>query len=397
MSREKRQFSALESNIYKLYLIKISKWFMLTMPIIVLFYQENGLGMKDVLLLQGIYSIAIVAIEIPSGYFADVWGRKSTMVIGAFLGVVGFVIYSLSYGFWGFLFAELTLGLGQSFISGSDSALLYDSLLQEGKESKYTKIEGRVLSIGNFAETLAALFGGLLAEISLRLPFITQIFVALVAIPAALTLIEPSRKIIQKDKWKTILWVLKDTLLKNKELQSLIIFTAFIGTATLTMAWFIQPYLKNIMHLSLSEIGLSLSLLNLTVGLTTLIAYRIEKYWGRKKILIFIVLGITSAYLLMGAYSYTVIFIVMLIFYFTRGLATPILKDYINRCTSSDIRATVLSIRNFFIRIVFAIAGPFWGWYSDMYSLQSALFIAGLVIFISSSISLFTYLIAVKK
>ena len=101
---------------------------MLIMPIITLFYQENGLGMKDVLLLQGIYSVAIVVLEIPSGYFADVWGRKSTLIIGSFLGVLGFAIYSFTSGFWSFLVAELVLGIGQSFISGSDSALLYDTL-----------------------------------------------------------------------------------------------------------------------------------------------------------------------------------------------------------------------------------------------------------------------------
>ena len=68
-------------NIPKLYLIKIAKWFMLTMPIIVLFYQENGLSMQDVLTLKGIYSVAVVLLEIPSGYLADVWGRKKSLIL----------------------------------------------------------------------------------------------------------------------------------------------------------------------------------------------------------------------------------------------------------------------------------------------------------------------------
>ena len=115
---------SLQSNIIKLYLIKIAKWFMLFMPIIVLFYQDNGLEMQDIFTLKAVYSIAIVLLEIPSGYLADVLGRKKTLIIGAFLGFFGFVIYDFSFGFWGFLIAELTLGLGQSLISGADSALL---------------------------------------------------------------------------------------------------------------------------------------------------------------------------------------------------------------------------------------------------------------------------------
>lgn len=383
---------SLSSNIYKLYIIKIAKWFMLIMPIIALYYQENGLGMKEVLQLQGIYSVAIVLLEIPSGYFADIWGRKSTLIIGSFLGVIGFAIYSFTYGFWGFLIAELVLGIGQSFISGSDSALLYDSLLQEKKEDTYTKLEGRVLSIGNFAETIAAIVGGFLAEISLRTPFVVQTFIAMIAIPASITLIEPKRDIIQKDRWKSIVQVLKNTLFNNRELQMLILFTAFIGTATLTMAWFIQPYLKEIRNLSLSEIGITLSVLNLIVGLTTLIAYKIEEKLGKTKTLLFIVFVICSSYILMGTIDHWVIFIVMGLFYFSRGIATPVLKDYINRCTTSDIRATVLSIRNFAIRVVFAIFGPFFGWYSDLFSIQSALLLSGAVILVGATVSLMLYL-----
>ncbi|MFP3860730.1 MAG: MFS transporter [Bacteroidales bacterium] len=120
--------NSLQANIIKLYLIKISKWFMLFMPIIVLFYKNNGLSMQDIFTLKAAYSIAIVLLEIPSGYIADVLGRKKTLIIGAFLGFAGFLIYDFSFNFWGFLMAELVLGIGQSLISGADSALLYDSL-----------------------------------------------------------------------------------------------------------------------------------------------------------------------------------------------------------------------------------------------------------------------------
>ena len=364
---------------------------MLIMPIITLFYQENGLGMKDVLLLQGVYSVAIVVLEIPSGYFADIWGRKRTLIIGSVLGVLGFAIYSFTAGFWGFLIAELILGVGQSFISGSDSALLYDTLKEENREDEYVKLEGRVLSIGNFAETIAAIVGGFLAEISLRTPFIIQTFIAMIAVPAAFTLVEPYRKLEINDRWKSTILTLKNTILKNKEMQILIIFTAFIGTATLTMAWFIQPYLKEILNLSISEIGITLAILNLIVGLTSLIAYKIENVIGKRYSLLLIIIGISSTYILMGNIQHWSILIAIALFYFTRGIATPVLKDYINRISTSDIRATVLSVRNFAIRVVFALFGTFLGWYSDFYSIQSALVLAGVIIFSASFSTYFLY------
>ena len=44
---------SIHPNIYRLYLIKIAKWFMLYMPIVVPFYESNGLAMKDIMILAG--------------------------------------------------------------------------------------------------------------------------------------------------------------------------------------------------------------------------------------------------------------------------------------------------------------------------------------------------------
>ena len=64
------------------------------MPIIVLFYQDNGMGMHEIFVLKSIYSLAIVAMEIPSGWMADVWGRKKTLLSGSILSSAGILIYS---------------------------------------------------------------------------------------------------------------------------------------------------------------------------------------------------------------------------------------------------------------------------------------------------------------
>ena len=72
---------------------------MLYMPIVVPFYESNGLMMKDIMILQAVYSIAIVILEVPSGYLADVWGRKKTLLLGAIMGVIGFATYGVSHGF----------------------------------------------------------------------------------------------------------------------------------------------------------------------------------------------------------------------------------------------------------------------------------------------------------
>ena len=47
----------LSANIWKLYLIKGLRSFMLAIPIIVLFFQENGLSMQQVFLLQALFPL----------------------------------------------------------------------------------------------------------------------------------------------------------------------------------------------------------------------------------------------------------------------------------------------------------------------------------------------------
>ena len=379
-------------------MVKIAKWFMLYMPIIVLFYQENGLSLKDVLTLQAIYSVAIIVLEIPSGYLGDVWGKKNTIILGAILGTLGFTIYSFSYGFWGFLIAELVLGVGQSFISGSDSAILYDSLKRRGDENLYVKYEGRVLSTGNFAETIAAVAGGFLAEISLRTPFYAQIFVAFLAIPAAFMLIEPYT--VEKNRTKAlsnILSIVKNSLFKSRELSVNIFFSAIIGCSTLTMAWFIQAYLKDVQSFSEYQIGIAWAVLNLTVGIATVFAYKIEKKLGKVISVLLILIVVSSSYLIIGSTNLKIVFVVIWVFYMIRGIATPVLKDYINRLCQPEVRATVLSVRNFIIRIFFAGFGPLVGWIADLYTIQTAFLLTGFVVLSAGAIMFVFYIPFLKS
>ncbi len=363
---------AIRKNIPKLYLIKISKWFNLVMPVVVLFYQSNGMGMHEIFVLKAIYSLAIVAMELPSGWMADVWGRKKTLILGSILGSAGFLMYSFSYGFWAFAVAEIVLGIGHSFVSGADSALLFDTLKAQDKTSEYVKQEGRITSAGNFAEAIAGIAGGFLAAISLRMPFYFQFAVAAIAIPAAFTLIEPKFHSTEHiHSVKNLIRNIGKTFLSDQNLRIAILLSAVTGTATLTFAWFVQPFFKAI-GLPVEWFGILWTCLNLTVGISSVFAYRVEIWLNKKWSVLLIVLMLSAGYFLSGfSISWGGIGFLFL-FYLVRGIATPILKNYINLYTASEVRATMLSVRNFVIRISFAGIGPLLGWITDNINLKSA-------------------------
>jgi MFS family permease len=384
--------SGIQSNIIRLYIIKLAKWLMLTMPIVFLFYKENGLSTRDLFLLKAVYSFSIVILEVPSGYFGDIWGRKSSLILGSVLGFVGFALYCFTTEFWGFLVCEVILGIGQSFISGSDSALLYDTLKEAKKEKDYLKIEGRLISAGNFAEAVAAPIGVLIAGLSLRTPFYFQAMVAFTAIPAALTLIEPRQEgVPAKSGFQEILKIMEFAMVRHKGLQSTIIYSSVIGTATLTMAWFVQPYFV-FLSLPLAFYGIVIPLLNLTAGFMSIQAYRVEKQLGRETTILLIALGIAGGYLALGLSKTFGALFFMFLFYIIRGIATPVLKNQINEVTPSRIRATILSIRSLIIRLAFAILGPLLGWQADRAGLPLAL-IAGSTFFLVTGLASAFFLI----
>lgn len=349
------------------------------------------MNMQQIFMLKSIYSIGIVVMEIPSGYLADVWGRRKTLLMGALLGASGFAMYSFSFGFWAFAAAELVLGIGHSFVSGADTAMLYDTLKASKKESEYIKQESWISSAGNFAEAFAGICGGLLASISFRLPFYFQFAVASMAIPAAFLLKEPqlhAKKLAVS--FKAILQTVRGTFL-HTELRSALLVSSFTGTASLTFAWFVQPYFQKA-GLPVSLFGIMWTLLNLSVGISSFWSYKIENKLGQQKSLILIILGLSLGYFLASWEISLAGIAILFFFYILRGIAHPILKDYINRYTESEVRATILSLRDFVIRINFAIIGPVLGYFTDHFSLGIAMLVAGGSYLVVASIAVFPLL-----
>ncbi len=378
-------------NTIQLYLIKIAKWFNLIMPIVVLFYQDIGLSMSQIFILKSVYSIAMVATELPSGYLADVWGCRKTIILGAILGTVGILIYSISSDFYSFILAEIILGVGFSFISGADSAILYDSLKAENREDDYIKYEGQITSAGNFAEALAGVAGGFLATISLRTPYYFQVFIAAIAIPAAIMLKEPQHVLDRvRLKMSEILSIVKLTY-QQVEMRSAIMISSFTGAATLTYAWFVQPYFQEA-GVPVSVFGILWTLLNLSAGVFSMFSYRIERLLGNKKTLLLIVVFISLGFILTSIEISLAGIAILFGFYMVRGIATPVLKDQINQYTDSKVRATILSVRNLEIRIIFAVIGPILGYLTDHFSLSTALIVCGITYFVAAILSIQPFL-----
>ena len=378
----------IKHNILKLYLLRGFLWFMVSMPIIVLFFQENGLTLMEVMILQSVYSFTIAVTEIPSGYIADYFGRKNSLIFGTILTFCGYLIFSNFSSFEFFVCAQIIIALGGSLMSGADSAMMYDTLIEIEDEKQYTKVEGRTYAIGNFSEAIAGLLGGFLATTSLLLPVQVQTSILFLCIPIAISLVEPSiykENKIQKGFY-SIIKVVKFSLLENIKLRWLIIYSSIMGVATLSAAWLAQPFFKSI-DIPIVFYGVLWASLNITAGISSVNSYKHEQKYNTPNLLLILGLFMSLSFIIIYFTPNYFGLILIFVIYYLRGILTPLLKNQININTESNIRATVMSVRSFILRIGFAITAPILGYISDNISINHSFLLLSVLIVILSSIS----------
>lgn len=373
-------------NIPLLMAIQMLRSFLVMIPVLVLFYQAKGLTMTEIMFIQAVFSGVMVIAEVPSGYFSDVLGRRRTMIIGTLCSTIGFAIYALADNVMGFLMAEIVLGIGISFISGTDSAMLFDSLAELGEQGQSMQKEGRQLSFGNFSESAASVLGGFLAMISLDTPLYVQAFFTALSVPLAFMLIEPKRHVYSAEHGtiKGILHIVYESIITHKQLRIMILLSGIVSAGTLTMVWFVQPLMKEA-GVPLWSFGIAWATLNATTGFASLRAHTFEKRFGTRTLYMILSIALAIAYFLTGTISLWLLPF-LLVFSAIRGIGNPVSATYINNLVSSDKRATVLSIRWLVTRIIFVIVGPIMGYIADISSLNTALYCCGIVFGIASII-----------
>ena len=374
----------LEGNINKMYLLKAVKWFMIVMPIIVLFFEKHGLSLTQIMILQATYSFTVAILEIPSGFFADIYGRRLSLFYGSILTFIGYLIFSFFSGFNEFFIAEILLGIGGSLISGADSALIYDTLLQLKKDEDYTIVEGKNYGIGNVSEGIAGVIGGFLAITSLDLPVYIQTFVLFFSIPISYSLVEPESSYKLAKSIKSIWLVVKETFFEKNKLKWYIIYSSSMGIGTLSIAWFVQPFLIEI-ETPLFYYGIIWAGLNIITGITSYYSY----LFNHKNLLIYTSLIMIISFILLGYNISMYGFIFIVFIYLIRGIITPTLRNLININSTSERRATVLSLRSFIIRISFAIIAPILGYITDYSDISFVFYSLAMIVGLSSILAVY--------
>jgi len=362
---------------------------MFSLPIIVLFWQDNGLNLFQIMVLQSLFALAVVLLEIPTGYFADIFGRKKSLIISSILYLLAIVFYSLGSNFFQFLIAEIFFSFSMSFMSGADSAFIYDTLKGLGREHLFKKIWGNILFYSLIAMSFASIVGGFIGGIDLRMTFYATIPFFLIATFFTFSLVEPERRktIIKQEYLKQIFQIIKFSLIDNKRLKWLMIYSAIVISFNQTSLWLYQPYFK-LSGLDIFYFGFIFAGFNIVAALTSKYAHIFEEKLGEKYSLAMLFVLTSISYLLMSNFVFLFSFSFAFLQQFVRGFSNVVIVDYINKLAPSEIRATVMSVEGMLSKLCYALIIPFIGWFADVYTLPQAFFILGITVFVLGGISM---------
>lgn len=332
-------------------------------PIYIMF-QTGFLSTSQIAFLAGWGYFVQLVLELPTGAFADLVGKKASMLWAFLATVIAYFIIPWAYGFWMFLLIETLGGLATALFSGAQEALLYDSLKQDHKENEFSKVlatNGFWYQIGLMVATAT---GGILYGYGHLFPFILSGITAVIGGIITLLLIEPR---IDTDKFSLNNYLNQikmgvNEINKNTETKLLSSYYILVGSLTWMCQSFFNSYL--LIDLGFSDqtrgfIAAGLRLFNIVVLMKLI---KNEKIFTHRNTIIFfptiMIISMIPGIFLHGIWGIPTVAGVMM----ASTARWILLAKYTNESYDSRYRATAISALSMAIGVVFVfgttVSGP---------------------------------------
>lgn len=361
--------AALKANIWKFYIGSIFGTFEISAAIFVLFLMSNDLSMTQIMLLQAYFTAIMFLLEVPSGAFADLIGRKTSIVIGKIGSIAAFVTYALSTNVWGFMLAETFFAIGWAMNSGADSALIYDTLKEIGEVKRFKKVMGNAYSLITLSLGFATLIGGFIVEYTgYRMLFIVSGVFFAIGTMFLLSMKEPKqhKKIADKNYFKHLKEGVKFTW-THKDVRKYMVYYSFFGIMGFIIYMFLQPYVKSAGYSDMI-VAFCVSGFFFFNALGYKLTDKISRWIKNDDKILLTILGIGAVLLiLMGMTPVWLGAILVLLALFFSAIKETVTEHAIHDHTDSSHRATVLSVKSMAANIVYTILAPIFGILADKY------------------------------
>lgn len=316
---------------------------------------EKGLDVAQVGIYFAIYSFGVLVFEIPTGAFADAFGRKKAILAGFICHVIfllGFLLAPQGAIFMGF---ALVVSMADAMISGSREAHVVDMLVKRRKRSYTQRLLASGFGWGTFTMLLGSIVGGYVASYSVDYAVVLCILFAVLGLLYSQFRLkeEPSKANFGKIE-KEILSKMKSAFRRswsNRTIRATYLFSLFFGLGVVGLFSYWQIVLMDVAGWGMDMLGLFFALISMMIIIGSKLSTRFKANLTSLSVavfamavLLFLLYGITEGMILAG---------VLLLLEVVWGSIMPMLNAVVNNNTDSGIRATVISIR--------AMSGRF-GW-----------------------------------
>jgi len=318
-------------------------------------------------------------IRLPSGYYADKYGRKTPLLVSHALKsiaslIMGFSsqLYSL---FLGMILRGLALGLGNSS---------YFSLI--GETSQKEKF-GLTFGLEHAANVLTLAFSSLITGIildrcGLKIPIFISSILFFISFIIVFFLVEERQSLDKNKKIENITnkKISKDSfkiILKNRNYMYTSVAFFLLSFSQSVFLPFYTVYVVDTLGFSFSQFGLIMFISNLFGFISSIYTGFLVDKFGSKKILLGVGFFRTTMYLLLPFTKniYQVAFL-----YFIRGIfyANPPRNTMLMKITQSDFRTKVFSAIDLTRDLGQAIGTICLGIIAEILSLQIAFLVMGI-------------------
>ena len=117
----------------------------------------RGFSLWEIGLAESVFHVVSLLCEVPSGMAADLLGRKKTLVSGGVCMVLQSLLMAFASDLFTICFAMGLNALAMTMFSGTSTALLYDSLKQEGCEAEYIQVSANSSQISMLANAIGSM------------------------------------------------------------------------------------------------------------------------------------------------------------------------------------------------------------------------------------------------
>lgn len=373
------------SNIKINYVFHFLNSFDLTSSIWVLYLVFKGLPLWQIGLLEGAFHIVSFLSEIPTGAAADLLGRKKVMLLSRICHAVSAIIILFASDFWHFAIGFVFSAWGYNLISGSEEALVYDTLKIMGKEDRYLMVSGRLEILFNIAQGIATFVGGVLVQKSFYYCYAVVVVICLVTLIPGFLLKEPELIKLKNKEKITFLKHFKNSfkiIKENPRVVKILISYSFIFTFYMIVYYYGQEYL--------SEIGLNklqISIVMLISGIASCLGaiackLAVNRFKKHTQLVAAILISLGILGLVVGRIEIAIA--CFGIMGFANTLLYPLQSDELNRLIPSDQRATILSVNSMCFSSFMLILFPIVGGIADLLGLKVAFLGLGVALMILS-------------